>query len=82
MINVVVQGWINYYGRFYRTGLHPLLSRINEYLMRWAKGKYKRLHGHTCRAKRWLVRVARREPTLFVHWRVGVRPKGWTMGAG
>jgi RNA-directed DNA polymerase len=82
MINVVVQGWINYYGRFYRTGLHPLLSRINEYLMRWAKGKYKRLHGHTRRAKWWLVRVARREPTLFVHWRVGVRPKGWTMGAG
>jgi RNA-directed DNA polymerase len=82
MINIVVQGWINYYGRFYRTGLHPLLSRINEYLMRWAKGKYKRLHGHTRRAKRWLVRVARREPMLFVHWRFGVRPKGWTMGAG
>jgi RNA-directed DNA polymerase len=82
MINVVVQGWINYYGRFYRTGLHPLLSRINEYLMRWAKGKYKRLHGHTRRAKWWLVRVAKRELTLFVQWRVGVRPKGWTMGAG
>jgi RNA-directed DNA polymerase len=82
MVNIVVQGWINYYGRFYRTGLHPLLSRINEYLVRWAKGKYKRLHGHTRRAKQWLVRVARREPTLFAHWRVGVRPKGWTMGAG
>ena len=41
MVNIVVQGWINYYGRFYRTGLHPLLSRINEYLVRWAKGKCK-----------------------------------------
>ncbi len=82
MVNTVVQGWINYYGRFYRTELHPLLSRINEYLVRWAKRKYKRLHGHWRWAKQWLVRVARREPTLFTHWRLGVRPKGWTMGAG
>ena len=82
MVNTTVQGWINYYGRFYRTGLDPLLRRINEYLVRWAKGKYKRLHRHTRRAKRWLVRVARRQPTLFAHWRLGVRPKGWTMGAG
>ena len=81
-VNIVVQGWINYYGRFYRTGLHPLLSRINEYLVRWAKGKYKRLHGHWRRAKQWLVRVARREPKLFAHWRLGVLPKGWAMGAG
>jgi RNA-directed DNA polymerase len=81
LVNATVQGWINYYGRFYKTGLHPLLSRINEYLVRWAKGKYKRLHSHWRLAKRWLVRVARREPKLFAHWRLGVRPKGWTMGA-
>src|SRR6266542_2578444 len=81
LVNVVVQGWINYYGRFYQTGLYPLLSRIDNYVVRWAKGKYKRLHGHTRRAKRWLVRVARREPTLFAHWRLGVLPKGWAMGA-
>jgi len=81
MFNKVVQGWINYYGRFYKSRLYPLLRRMNEYLVRWAKRKYKRLHGHTRRAKRWLVRVARREPKLFAHWKLGVRPDGWTMGA-
>jgi RNA-directed DNA polymerase len=81
MFNSVVQGWINYYGRFYTSGLCPLLRRINEYLVRWAKRKYKRLRGHSRRARRWLVRVARREPKLFAHWRI-VRPDGWTMGAG
>jgi RNA-directed DNA polymerase len=81
MFNIVVQGWINYYGRFYRSALYPLLRRINEYLVRWAKRKYKRLHGNDRRARRWLVRVAKREPKLFVHWRQGVRPEGWTMGA-
>jgi len=81
MFNKVVQGWINYYGRFYKSRLCPLLRRINDYLVRWAKRKYKRLRGHTRRAKRWLARVARREPKLFAHWKI-VRPDGWTMGAG
>jgi len=81
MVNKVVQGWINYYGRFYKSRLYPLLQHINEYLVRWAKRKYKRLRGHTRQAKRWLVRVARREPKLFAHWQLGVRPEGWTMGA-
>jgi RNA-directed DNA polymerase len=81
MFNSVVQGWINYYGRFYKSGLYPLFRRMNEYLVRWAKRKYKRLYGHTRRARRWLARVARRDPTLFANWRLGVRPDGWTMGA-
>jgi RNA-directed DNA polymerase len=72
-INPIVQGWINYYGRFYKSGLYPLLRRINEYLLRWATRKYKRLRGHLLRAARWLRSVARREPALFAHWRL-VRP--------
>jgi len=81
MINPVVAGWINYYGRFYKSRLYPLFRRMNEYLVRWAMRKYKRLRGHTRQAKRWLARVAGREPRLFAHWRMGVRPDGWTMGA-
>ncbi|MCA1694502.1 MAG: hypothetical protein LC749_07120, partial [Actinobacteria bacterium] len=30
------------YGAFYRSALHPLLSRINAYLMGWVRKKYKR----------------------------------------
>jgi RNA-directed DNA polymerase len=37
-INPVVAGWMNYYGRFYRSRLSPLLQRINTYLMRWPAG--------------------------------------------
>jgi RNA-directed DNA polymerase len=35
-INPTVRGWINYYGRFYRTELILTLKRINAYLVRWA----------------------------------------------
>ena len=36
MFNSIVQGWINFYGRFYKSMLYPLLRRINDHLVRWA----------------------------------------------
>jgi group II intron reverse transcriptase/maturase len=35
-LNPIVAGWINYYGRFYRSALIPLLQRVSSYLRRWA----------------------------------------------
>ena len=44
MFNSIVQGWINYYGRFYKSmSVYPLLRRINDHLVRWACRKYRRL---------------------------------------
>jgi RNA-directed DNA polymerase len=80
MFNPIVQGWINFYGRFYKSWLYPVLRHINDGLVRWAMRKYKRLHGHTRRAKAWLASVARRAPALFAHWKL-VPPDGWAMGA-
>lgn len=80
MFNPIIRGWINFYGRFYRSMLYPLLRHINWGLVRWAMRKFKGLRGHKHRAQRWLVGVARRQPDLFAHWRL-VRPDGWTMGA-
>ena len=80
MFNAVVRGWINYYGRFYKSRLYPLLRRINDYLVRWARRKYKRLRRHEGRARRFLLGVARRQPGLFAHWRL-IKPDGWAMGA-
>ena len=81
MFNNVVQGWINYYGRFYQSQLYPLLRRINEYLVRWACRKFKRLRRREKRARELLAATARRSPALFAHWRFGIKPDGWTMGA-
>jgi retron-type reverse transcriptase len=67
-INPIVAGWMNYYGRFHRSQLSPLLQRINTYLMRWAGQKYKRLRSYK-RFKRWWFGVIDRDPELFAHWR-------------
>lgn len=72
-INPIVRGWINYYGRFYRSALVPSLNSINRYLMRWAMRKYKRLRRHRQRARQRLVLIARSEPGLFAHWQL-VKP--------
>ncbi|MFF7945192.1 group II intron maturase-specific domain-containing protein [Nocardia gamkensis] len=42
-INPVVTGWMQYYGAFYLSALNPLLTRINSYLVRWIRCKYRRL---------------------------------------
>jgi RNA-directed DNA polymerase len=73
--NPVLRGWINYYGRFYRSALRPVFRQFNHSLSRWAMRKFKRLHRRQRRAQYWLGRVAQREPRMFVHWELlGLRP--------
>jgi RNA-directed DNA polymerase len=72
MFNAQVQGWVNYYGRYYKSAMYPSLRNMERYLTRWVTRKYKRYKGHKQRAKEWLGRVRKREPKLFVHWRLGL----------
>jgi RNA-directed DNA polymerase len=67
-INPIVRGWLNYYGRFYRSWLIQSLRRIDDYLVRWSMRKYKRLRGKLSRAWALLHAVQRRQPQLFAHW--------------
>ena len=66
-MNPVIRGWMSYYGKFYRTGLDGLLRRINTYLVRWARRKFKRLRSFK-RARRWWHGLLRRQSALFAHW--------------
>ena len=74
MFNPILRGWINYYGRFYKSALYPTLRHLDRVLVQWAMRKYKRLRRHKRRAEHWLGRIARKEPHLFAHWQMGVRP--------
>ncbi|WP_329154833.1 hypothetical protein OIU91_03790 [Streptomyces sp. NBC_01456] len=66
-INPVVRGWMQYFGAFCRSALYPLLQRINAYLLRWVRRKYKRLRAFK-KAHRCWKRVIRQYPRLFAHW--------------
>jgi RNA-directed DNA polymerase len=80
-INPVVAGWVNYYGRFYRSELVDFLDRINQVLVRWLILKYKRLRRSRRKARDLLRNVATAYSGMFAHWRFGARPHGWAMGA-
>ena len=80
MFNPVIRGWLQYYGRYYRSALYPPMQQLDRSLARWAYRKYKKLRGHLRRARHWIARIARRDPTLFAHWQMGVR-RGSMAGA-
>jgi group II intron reverse transcriptase/maturase len=66
-INPVVRGWMQYYGAFYRSALYQLLSRINAYLVRWIRKKYKRLRAERKAIECWRG-ITARYPRMFAHW--------------
>ncbi|MGH8565539.1 MAG: group II intron reverse transcriptase/maturase [Gammaproteobacteria bacterium] len=70
MFNPIIRGWLNYYTRYYKSALYPILQHLDRHLARWAMRKYKRLRRHRRRAEQWLRRVVRRQPSLFAHRRV------------
>jgi RNA-directed DNA polymerase len=73
--NPVVRGWMNYYGRFYRSKCVQVLRHFNEALARWARRKFKRFRRRERASMHWLGCIARRDPSLFVLWQLGVRPE-------
>ena len=69
-----VRGWINYYGKFYRSGLYSTLQSLNFAIVRWAVRKYKRFKGSLKRGWMWLIRLYHKNPKTFYHWCRGIIP--------
>ncbi len=74
LTNPRVSGWVNYYGRFYRSEVTEAFVQIEKHLQRWAQRKYASNTGQASkkRARRYLGRVFKHYPQLFVHWRYGL----------
>lgn len=67
-INPIVRGWMTYYGSFFRSALYPVLARINAYLVRWMRKKYKRLGPFKTALNAW-KRAIEQRPRYFAQWR-------------
>lgn len=75
-LSPLIRGWINYYGRVCKRGMNTLFLRINNRLVKWVYGKYKRFKRHKSffLARKWLRNVAHRDMNLFPHWKYGYKP--------
>jgi len=74
MFNAKLQGYINYYSKFYKSAMYPLFQRLNERLAHWAERKFKRCRRHKTKSMLWLGKMYQQNPTLFAHWKFGVAP--------
>jgi len=71
--NPILQGWINYYGKYSRSALYPVCRHFNGTLVAWAMRKYKPLRKRKTRAGIFLEGIAEKQPSLFAHWRIGMK---------
>lgn len=70
VVNPKLNGWLNYFGRYYRSECTRVLGHFNERLAEWARRKYKGIsHG-----LHFLGRVAKQAPRMFALWQHGVMP--------
>jgi RNA-directed DNA polymerase len=56
MYNPCIRGWITYYSHFDKTQLRPTLQRIDAYISRWARRKFKRMRHRIKGARDWYGR--------------------------
>ena len=68
MLNPLIRGWMNYFGKFNPSAMKGTLQCIERRLVKWAMCKYKNFRGRRRRAEKWLYTVRQREPKLFAHW--------------
>src|ERR1700687_3921597 len=57
MVNPSIRGWINYYSHFYKSAMYPTLRRIDVFLIRWARRKFKRLRQQDAGSRDWRGRA-------------------------
>lgn len=75
-LSPVIRGWVQYYGKVYKSGMNTLFLRINNRLVKWAYRKYKRYKRRKSflNARMWLRKVAESYSYLFPHWEYGFKP--------
>jgi hypothetical protein len=78
MYNPCIRGWITHYSQFYRTQLRPTLKRIDAYVIRWARRKFKRMRHQTEGARDWFDRLTPCQPNTSP---IGRHGSGRTSGA-
>jgi RNA-directed DNA polymerase len=71
--NPKIEGWINYYGRYSRSALYPMIRHFNKTLVEWAVRKHKRFRQRKTWASKHLEKIADENPQLFTHWRRGMK---------
>lgn len=69
--NAKIRGWLNYFSVFRKGELKRTFRRFHHRLISWAVKRFKRFRKSRVKAGKWLRRMAKNRPELFVHWQYG-----------
>ncbi|XKH61341.1 hypothetical protein LG290_06330 [Halomonas sediminis] len=64
-LNPVLNGWLAYYGAFYRSVLYVIFRHFNKALVRWARRKFKPLRRYKIQASKFMERISEQCPTYL-----------------
>lgn len=67
-INPLLRGWINYYGKFTKSALYPVLQKFDRILVDLAMSKYKNLQRKKVKVCLLIKSIAKERRNLFAHW--------------
>lgn len=68
-LNPLIDGWINYYGKFTLSAMKPVARHLNHTLVKWCQNKYKEFRYSKPRAIQFMVEMYQKRMHLFAHWR-------------
>lgn len=71
-LNPMLNGWINYYGKFNKSALKPVMRQINFTLIKWSVRKYKKFRYSKAKACQYMINTFEKRPYLFAHWKRGI----------
>ncbi|WMJ75372.1 group II intron reverse transcriptase/maturase [Cytophagaceae bacterium ABcell3] len=72
-LNPFIRGWVNYYGKYRKSALHPVFRILSQRIVRWARKRYKRYKTSLKKAYNWLEQIREQFPNLFYHWQLGFK---------
>ncbi len=65
-INEYIRGFMNYFGKFYKSATYIILKRLDWQLTKWVRNKYRKTKK---KAYEWLRGVYKRDRDIFEHWK-------------
>lgn len=71
-LNPMLNGWINYYGKYNKSAMKPVMRQINFTLIKWSTRKYKKFRYSKAKACRFMINTYEQRPYLFAHWKRGI----------
>ncbi|PCJ18982.1 MAG: group II intron reverse transcriptase/maturase [Candidatus Cloacimonadota bacterium] len=69
VLNPIIRGWINYFGKYRKSGMSDLWRYLHDRIVSWIRRKYKRHDSTYGRAYKFLKTMMKAKPTLFAHWK-------------